>query len=85
MENVDAHSLHCALKSLRECVQREAVDGIQGRTNLSIAIRDAINTKLEQLEGFGGIEAFTTISSFSKNRFETCPPVNFPLTKSRPD
>ena len=33
----------------------EAVDGIQGRTNLSIAIRDAINTKLEQLEGFGGL------------------------------
>ena len=57
MANVDAHQLALARKSSRDSAfSEEAVDGIQGRTNLSIAIRDAINTKLEQLEGFGGIE-----------------------------
>ena len=55
--NVDATSLRCARNlTAMSAFSEEAVDGIQGRTNLSIAIRDAINTKLEQLEGFGGIE-----------------------------
>ena len=64
----------------------EAVDGIQGRTNLSIAIRDAINTKLEQLEGFGGIEGVHfSISSFSKSRFKRVLPQTFQRRSQRPD
>ena len=58
MENVDAHqlALRSEILTAMSAFSEEAVDGIQGRTNLSIAIRDAINAKLEQLEGFGGIE-----------------------------
>ena len=58
MDNVDAHqlALRSEILTAMSAFSEEAVDGIQGRTNLSIAIRDAINTKLEQLEGFGGIE-----------------------------
>ncbi|MEC7266909.1 MAG: flagellar basal body-associated FliL family protein, partial [Pseudomonadota bacterium] len=58
MANVDAHqlALRSEILTAMSAFSEEAVDGIQGRTNLSIAIRDAINTKLEQLEGFGGIE-----------------------------
>ena len=58
MENVDAHqlALRSEILTAMSAFSEEAVDGIQGRTNLSIAIRDALNTKLEQLEGFGGIE-----------------------------
>jgi flagellar FliL protein len=58
MENVDAHqlALRSEILTAMSAFGEEAVDGVQGRTNLAIAIRDAINTKLEQLEGFGGIE-----------------------------
>ena len=58
MANVDAHqlALRSEILTAMSAFSEEAVDGIQGRTNLSIAIRDAINNKLEQLEGFGGIE-----------------------------
>ena len=58
MANVDAHqlALRSEILTAMSAFSEESVDGIQGRTNLSIAIRDAINTKLEQLEGFGGIE-----------------------------
>ena len=58
MENVDSHqlALRSEILTAMSAFGEEAVDGVQGRTNLAIAIRDAINTKLEQLEGFGGIE-----------------------------
>ncbi len=58
MANVDAHqlALRSEILTAMSAFGEEAVDGVQGRTNLAIAIRDAINTKLEQLEGFGGIE-----------------------------
>ncbi|WIV51286.1 flagellar basal body-associated FliL family protein [Marivivens sp. LCG002] len=32
------------------------IEGAVGRENLALAIRDVINKRLEQLEGFGGIE-----------------------------
>lgn len=58
MANVDTHqlALRSEILTAMSAFGEEAVDGVQGRTNLAIAIRDAINTKLEQLEGFGGIE-----------------------------
>ncbi|MBL6786622.1 MAG: flagellar basal body-associated FliL family protein [PS1 clade bacterium] len=58
MANVDAHqlALRSEILTAMSAFGEEAVDGVQGRTNLAIAIRDAINAKLEQLEGFGGIE-----------------------------
>ena len=58
MENVDSHqlALRSEMLTAMSAFGEEAVDGVQGRTNLAIAIRDAINTKLEELEGFGGIE-----------------------------
>ena len=58
MANVDAHqlALRSEILTAMSAFGEEAVDGVQGRTNLAIAIRDAINTKLEELEGFGGIE-----------------------------
>jgi flagellar FliL protein len=32
------------------------IDGKIGRDNLANSIKDAINVKLEDLEGFGGVE-----------------------------
>jgi flagellar FliL protein len=58
MANVDAHqlALRSEILTAMSAFSEDAIDGVQGRTNLAIAIRDAINAKLEQLEGFGGIE-----------------------------
>jgi flagellar FliL protein len=58
MDNVDSHQL--ALRSeilgtLSEFTQ-EDVQGRDGRQRLLDALRDAMNAKLEELEGFGGIE-----------------------------
>jgi flagellar FliL protein len=32
------------------------VEGAEGRARLAAALRDAINARLEALEGFGGVE-----------------------------
>jgi flagellar FliL protein len=34
----------------------EEIEGKTGRDDLSARIKDAINVKLEELEGFGGVE-----------------------------
>jgi flagellar FliL protein len=58
MMNVEAHQL--ALRSIILGVisdfTEENVKGAAGREGLAVALRDAINAKLEALEGFGGVE-----------------------------
>ncbi|MBU75047.1 MAG: flagellar biosynthesis protein FliL [Rhodospirillaceae bacterium] len=58
MINVESHQL--ALRSVILGVisnySEEDVKGSSGREMLAVSIRDAINGKLEVLEGFGGIE-----------------------------
>ena len=58
MVNVDAHQL--ALRSIILGVisdfSEDQVRGGEGREMLADALRDAINTKLEELENFGGVE-----------------------------
>ena len=58
MENVELHQL--ALRSeILGAVSEFAVEEIEGKTgrdNLSARIKEAINVKLEELEGFGGVE-----------------------------
>lgn len=58
MRNVEMHQL--ALRSevlgvISEFTE-EDVQGKEGRDAIALRMRDAINAKLEQLEGFGGIE-----------------------------
>lgn len=56
--NVETHSM--AVRSDMLAVisgfTEDQVAGAEGRTALALALRDAINARLEQLEGFGGIE-----------------------------
>jgi flagellar FliL protein len=58
MANVEAHQL--ALRSVILGVisnfTEDDVRGQTGRETLATALRDGLNTKLEALEGFGGIE-----------------------------
>jgi len=58
MMNVEAHQL--ALRSVILGVisdfSEDDVKGATGREKLAVALRDAINTKLEALENFGGVE-----------------------------
>ena len=58
MMNVESHQL--ALRSIILGVisdfSEENVKGATGREALAVALRDAINMKLEALEGFGGVE-----------------------------
>ena len=58
MMNVEAHQL--ALRSVILGVisdfSEDDVKGATGRDKLAVALRDAINTKLEALENFGGVE-----------------------------
>lgn len=58
IENVETHRL--ALKSDMLAVvsgfSEEEVTGRDGRDALALSLQDAMNTRLERLEGFGGIE-----------------------------
>ena len=58
MMNVESHQL--ALRSVILGVisdfSEDDVKGATGRERLAVALRDAINTKLEALENFGGVE-----------------------------
>ncbi|MCD1625110.1 MAG: flagellar basal body-associated FliL family protein [Paracoccaceae bacterium] len=59
IEHVETHKL--ALRSDMLAVvssfTEEQITGLAGREALAIALRDAINTRLESLEGFGGVES----------------------------
>jgi len=59
IDNVETHKL--AIRSdvlgVIGSFSEADIDGAAGRENLANAIRDAVNKRLEQLEGFGGIES----------------------------
>lgn len=59
IDNVETHKL--AIRSdvlgVIGSYSEADIDGAAGRENLANAIRDAVNKRLEQLEGFGGIES----------------------------
>ena len=69
MMNVESHQL--ALRSVILGVisdfSEEDVKGATGRDKLAVALRDAINGKLEVLENFGGVEE-VHFTSFVLNR-----------------
>ena len=58
MENVELHQLALRSEILGAVSEFavEEIEGKDGRDNLSDRIKDAINVKLEELEGFGGVE-----------------------------
>ena len=58
MENVELHQLALRSEILGAVSEFsvEEIEGKEGRDNLSSNIQAAINTKLEELEGFGGVE-----------------------------
>jgi len=64
VQNVEMHQL--ALRSeilgVISGFTEEDIEGKQGRDAMALAMRDAINAKLTELEGFGGVEGvhFTT-------------------------
>ncbi len=57
--NVQTHemALRSDMLAVLSTFTEEDVEGTEGREALSVALRDAINHRLEQLEGFGGIES----------------------------
>ena len=58
MINVESHqlALRSVILGIISNYSEEDVKGSSGREMLAVSIRDAINGKLEVLEGFGGIE-----------------------------
>ena len=58
MENVELHQLALRSEILGAVSEFtvEEIEGKDGRDALSNRIKDAVNSKLEMLEGFGGVE-----------------------------
>ncbi|CUH68485.1 flagellar basal body-associated protein FliL [Thalassovita gelatinovora] len=58
LRNVQTHrmALRSDMLAVISSFTEEDVEGTAGRDALSVALRDAINNRLERLEGFGGIE-----------------------------
>lgn len=58
IENVEMHTqaLRSEILTVMGEFSEETIQGKAGRDDLSRRIKEAINTKLEELEGFGGIE-----------------------------
>ena len=58
IENVEKHqmALRSEVLGVMGTFSVEAIDGKVGRDNLAKSIMDAVNVKLEELEGFGGVE-----------------------------
>jgi flagellar FliL protein len=56
--NVDTHqlSLRSEILGVISEFTEEAIQGKAGRDAIATAMREAVNAKLEQLEGFGGVE-----------------------------
>ena len=61
IENVEMHQLALRSEVLGVVSEFsvEQVEGKTGRDELADSIKDAINVRLEELEGFGGVEGFT--------------------------
>ena len=59
IENVEMHTqaLRSEILTVMGEFSEETIQGKAGRDDLSRRIKEAINTKLEELEGFGGIES----------------------------
>ncbi|MDX1779701.1 MAG: flagellar basal body-associated FliL family protein [Thalassovita sp.] len=59
LSNVQTHemALRSDMLAVLSTFTEADVEGTVGRDALSAALRDAINNRLEQLEGFGGIES----------------------------
>ena len=58
LANVESHQLALRSEILGTMSEfsEEAIQGKSGRDDLADAIEDALNKKLEELEGFGGVE-----------------------------
>ena len=58
IENVETHTqaLKSEILTIMGEYSEESIQGKEGRDNLSNRIKESINAKLEELEGFGGIE-----------------------------
>lgn len=58
MTNVDAHktALRSDMLAVIGSLSEDEITGREGRERLAGALNDALNERLEQLEGFGGIE-----------------------------
>lgn len=58
MKHVEAHisAIRSDMLAVASGFTEESIAGVAGRELLAIALRDAINQRLEKLEGFGGIE-----------------------------
>ena len=58
MENVDSHqlALRSEMLSVLSSFSVEQLQDKEGRQALLDQLRDAMNAKLEELEGFGGVE-----------------------------
>ena len=58
IENVEMHQLALRSEVLGVVSEFtvEEVEGKMGRDNLADGIKNAINSRLEELEGFGGVE-----------------------------
>lgn len=59
MEHVDTHkvALRSDMLAVVSSFTEEQITGLAGRDALAVALRDAINARLESLEGFGGVES----------------------------
>jgi len=59
MANVERHkvALRSDMLAVVSSFTEEQVTGLAGREALAVALRDAINARLESLEGFGGVES----------------------------
>jgi flagellar FliL protein len=58
MVNVESHqlALRSVILNVLSGYSEEDVAGVDGRNRLAAELRDALNSKLEALENFGGIE-----------------------------
>ena len=58
IENVEKHqmALRSEVLGVMGTYSVDDIDGKIGRDNLANSIKDAINVKLQDLEGFGGVE-----------------------------
>lgn len=58
LDNVQTHTiaLRSDMLAVISSFSETDIEGQEGRDRLSAAIRDAINARLERLEGFGGVE-----------------------------
>ena len=59
IDNIVAHemALRSDMLAVLSGFSENDIQGVEGREALAAALRDAINKRLEALEGFGGVES----------------------------